>query len=169
MQGGVLYVRPRKGHDLVKKNFFKGGWLHSTATVHASIAGHTKKSAQVDGSSPAFSDVIEFILGMLQPHIKSHPVHQHAPSHGKAYSVRKVEGAALIRQPVTSDAVERCWTVCLLPTSCTYYITVSQHTQIYAESIVTGHAKEFGALALTCLGPAQVRMTFRTRRRSTSR
>ncbi len=61
-------MRPRKGHDLVKKNFFKGGWLHSTATVHASIAGHTKKSAQVDGSSPAFSDVIEFILGMLQPH-----------------------------------------------------------------------------------------------------
>ena len=58
---------------------------------------------------------------------------------------------------------------CLLPTSCTYYITVSQHTQNCAESIVTGHAKEFGALALTCLGPAQVRMTFRTRRRSTSR
>ena len=63
VQGGVLYVRPRKGHELVKKNFFKGGWLHSTATVHVSIAGHSKKSAQVDGSSPAFSDVIEFILG----------------------------------------------------------------------------------------------------------
>ncbi|CAL5224210.1 g6855 [Coccomyxa viridis] len=63
LMGGVLYVRPRKGHDLVKKNFFKGGWLHSTAMVQVSIAGHTKKSAQVDGSHPAFSDVIEFILG----------------------------------------------------------------------------------------------------------
>ena len=63
VQGGVLYVRPRKAQSLVKKNFFKGGWLHSTATVHVSIAGHSKKSAQVDGSNPAFSDVIEFILG----------------------------------------------------------------------------------------------------------
>lgn len=71
MQGGVLYVRPRKGHELVKKNFFKGGWLHSTAMVQVSIAGHTKKSAQVDGSHPAFSDVIEFILGRLQPCLES--------------------------------------------------------------------------------------------------
>ena len=66
VQGGVLYVRPRKAQALVKKNFFKGGWLHSTATVHASIAGHSKKTAQVDGSNPTFSDVIEFILGQPQ-------------------------------------------------------------------------------------------------------
>lgn len=62
-QGGVLYVRPKKARNLVKKNVFKGGWLHSTATVHVSIAGQEKKSAQVDGSNPTFSDVIEFILG----------------------------------------------------------------------------------------------------------
>ena len=63
VQGGVLYVRPKKARNLVKKNVFKGGWLHSTATVHVSIAGQEKKSAQVDGSDPTFSDVIEFILG----------------------------------------------------------------------------------------------------------
>ena len=67
VKGGVLYVRPRKARNLVKKSFFKGGWLHSTATVHVSMAGHEKKSAQVDGSNPTFSDVIEFILGLTQP------------------------------------------------------------------------------------------------------
>ena len=84
VQGGVLYVRPRKAQSLVKKNFFKGGWLHSTATVHASIAGHTKKSAQVDGSSPAFSDVIEFILGASQARTMSRQypcMHLHKGSH----------------------------------------------------------------------------------------
>jgi len=59
-------VRPRKANSLVKKNFFKGGWLHSTATVHVRIAGQHKKTAQVDGSHPTYSDVIEFILGRLQ-------------------------------------------------------------------------------------------------------
>ena len=59
----MLYVRPRKAHSLVKKSFFKGGFMHSTATVHVKIAGQNKKSAQVDGSHPTFSDVIEFILG----------------------------------------------------------------------------------------------------------
>lgn len=59
-------MRPRKAHSLVKKNFLKGGWLHSTATVHVRIAGQHKKTAQVDGSHPTFSDVIEFILGRLQ-------------------------------------------------------------------------------------------------------
>ena len=63
VQGGVLYVRPRKAHNLVKKNFFKGGFMHSTATVRVSIAGQSKKTAQVDGSNPTFSDVLEFILG----------------------------------------------------------------------------------------------------------
>ena len=90
MQGGVLYVRPRKAHSLAKKNLFKGGWLHSTATVHASIAGHTKKSAQVDGSNPAFSDVIEFILGTGKC-----LMHQHAPPQGPAYSTQQLLRAAL--------------------------------------------------------------------------
>ncbi|CAK0785413.1 hypothetical protein CVIRNUC_008622 [Coccomyxa viridis] len=63
LMGGVLYVRPRKAHNLVKKNFFKGGFMHSTATVRVSIAGQSKKTAQVDGSNPTFSDVLEFILG----------------------------------------------------------------------------------------------------------
>ena len=60
----MLYVRPRKARNLVKKSVFRGGWLHSTATVHVSMAGQEKKSAQVDGSNPIFSDVIEFILGL---------------------------------------------------------------------------------------------------------
>ena len=63
----MLYVRPRKAHDLVKKSFFKGGFMHSTATVHVSIAGQSKKTAQVDGSNPSFSDVLEFILGGAPP------------------------------------------------------------------------------------------------------
>ena len=71
MQGGVLYVRPRKAHNLVKKNFFKGGFMHSTATVRVSIAGQSKKTAQVDGSNPTFSDVLEFILGGDCPHTMS--------------------------------------------------------------------------------------------------
>ncbi len=56
-------MRPRKAHNLVKKNVFKGGWMHSAPTVHVSIAGQEKKSAQAEGSNPTFSDVIEFILG----------------------------------------------------------------------------------------------------------
>ena len=60
-------MRPRKAHNLVKKNFFKGGFMHSTATVRVSIAGQSKKTAQVDGSNPTFSDVLEFILGGERP------------------------------------------------------------------------------------------------------
>ena len=59
----MLYVRPRKARNLIKKSFFKGGFMHSTATVCVSIAGQSKKTAQVDGSNPTFSDVLEFILG----------------------------------------------------------------------------------------------------------
>ena len=63
----MLYVRPRKAHNLVKKNFFKGGFMHSTATGRVFIAGQSKKTAQVDGSNPTFSDVLEFILGGERP------------------------------------------------------------------------------------------------------
>lgn len=67
VQGGVLYVRPRRAHNLVKKSFIKGGFMHSTATVRVLIAGQSKKTAQADGSNPSFSDVLEFILGGTPP------------------------------------------------------------------------------------------------------
>ena len=112
MQGGVLYVRPRKAHSLVKKNFFKGGWLHSTATVHASIAGHSKKTAQVDGSNPTFSDVIEFILG-TQPalHRSMPPASACASTRTGLWCTKAAKSStlqALTMQQATSDAVERC-------------------------------------------------------------
>lgn len=62
-QGGVLYVRGRKAHNLSHKPWYKGGFLKSTATLKATVAGHTKKSVRAPGSEPNFSDTLEFILG----------------------------------------------------------------------------------------------------------
>lgn len=64
LQGGVLYVRGRKAHHLAHKPWYKGGILKSTATMKVSVAGHTKKSARVEGSEPLFGDTLEFILGV---------------------------------------------------------------------------------------------------------
>ena len=62
-QGGVLYVRGRKAHNLSHKPWHKGGFLKSTATLKATVVGHTKKSVRAPGSEPTFSDTLEFILG----------------------------------------------------------------------------------------------------------
>ncbi|KAK9917790.1 hypothetical protein WJX75_008296 [Coccomyxa subellipsoidea] len=62
LMGGVLYVRGRKAHNLSHKPWYKGGFLKSTATLKATVVGHTKKSVRAPGSEPTFSDTLEFIL-----------------------------------------------------------------------------------------------------------
>ena len=99
----MLYVRPRKARNLVKKNFFKGGWLHSTATVHVSMAGQEKKSAQVDGSNPIFSDVIEFILGLSQPKL-----FVHFPGFLRALTLARCRSLCCQYTQTVRFAIEQC-------------------------------------------------------------
>lgn len=57
-------MRPRKGHDMVHKPWYKGGrFFKSTAQLTVKVADQVKKSARVQGHDPVFSDTIEFILG----------------------------------------------------------------------------------------------------------
>eukprot|EP00884_Botryococcus_braunii_P012980 jgi/Botrbrau1/21683/Bobra.43_1s0079.1 len=63
LRGGVLWVYPRKADNLVHKPLLKGGLLKSTATVVVNVCGQKKKSVAAKGSSPVFSDRLEFILG----------------------------------------------------------------------------------------------------------
>lgn len=58
-----MWVYPRKADNLVHKPLLKGGALKSTATVVVHVCGQKKKTVKAKGSSPVFTDRLEFILG----------------------------------------------------------------------------------------------------------
>ena len=52
-QGGVLYVRVKKAHNLVKKPWYKGGGFSKPgATLIVHVADQEKKSARAEGNEP---------------------------------------------------------------------------------------------------------------------
>lgn len=63
LRGGILYVKPRKADSLVRKPWYKGSFLHSTAQLEVSICGQHKSSTAAKGSRPIFSETLEFLLG----------------------------------------------------------------------------------------------------------
>jgi hypothetical protein len=67
-------VYPKKANNLVHKPLYKGGVLKSTATVVVHVCGQKKKSVKVRGSSPLFTDRLEFILGECPLFVVQHEI-----------------------------------------------------------------------------------------------
>lgn len=61
MQGGVLTVRAKKAHDLVRKPWYKGGCLSKdSAQLVMHVCDQTKKSARVEGKDPSWVRSFDF-------------------------------------------------------------------------------------------------------------
>ena len=57
-------MKPKKAEGLVHKPFYKGGaFVKSSAQLEVSICGQHKSTATAKGSSPVFSETLEFMLG----------------------------------------------------------------------------------------------------------
>ena len=63
MQGGILYVKPRKADSLKRKPWYKSFFLHSKAQLEVDVCGQHKTTASVSGNNPVFSETLEFLLG----------------------------------------------------------------------------------------------------------
>ena len=57
-------MMPKRAEGLVHKPFYKGGaFVKSSAQLEVSICGQHKSTATAKGSSPVFSETLEFMLG----------------------------------------------------------------------------------------------------------
>jgi hypothetical protein len=66
LQGGVLTIRAKKAHALVRKPWYKGGRLSkASAQLVIKVCDQSKKSARVEGNEPAW--VLHFLqlLGLM--------------------------------------------------------------------------------------------------------
>lgn len=63
LRGGVLYVRPKQGHHVLHKRWYKGGLLGTTTTCKVRVADMTKQTVTARGPDPLFTEPLEFLLG----------------------------------------------------------------------------------------------------------
>lgn len=56
-------MRPKQGHHVLHKRWYKGGLLGTTTTCKVRVADMTKQTVTARGPDPLFTEPLEFLLG----------------------------------------------------------------------------------------------------------